>query len=57
MALPPPTWVEMEAFYPVLGWCELSAELLYTTASYTAGRRVSIQGFPGFYCKEKLIPN
>src|SRR5215510_11954713 len=31
MALPPPTWVEMEAFYPVLGWCELSAELLYTT--------------------------
>jgi hypothetical protein len=31
MALPPPTWVEMGAFYPVLGWCELSAELPYTT--------------------------
>src|SRR3989454_2081024 len=31
MALPPPTWAEMRALYPVLGAMELSAELLYTT--------------------------
>src|SRR5262245_66163195 len=31
MALPPPTCVEMGAFYPILGVMELSAELLYTT--------------------------
>ena len=31
MALPPPTCAEMGAFYPVLGWLELSAELGYTT--------------------------
>jgi hypothetical protein len=31
MALPPPICMEMRAFYPILGWFELSAELLYTT--------------------------
>src|SRR5262245_20234442 len=31
MALPPPTCLEMGAFYPILGVMELSAELLYTT--------------------------
>src|SRR5437879_2995035 len=31
MALPPPTCLEMGAFYPILGAMELSAELLYTT--------------------------
>jgi hypothetical protein len=31
MVLPLPTWVEMGAFYPVLGAMELTAELGYTT--------------------------
>ena len=39
MVLPLPTWVEMGAFYPVLGAMELTAELGYTTvvAAYDAG--------------------
>src|SRR4029450_617426 len=31
MALPPPTCVEMGAFYQILGWFELSAAMGYTT--------------------------
>jgi alkylation response protein AidB-like acyl-CoA dehydrogenase len=32
MALPPSTWVEMRAFYRILGWLELSAAVGYTTS-------------------------
>src|SRR5262249_44173479 len=35
MALPPPTCVEMGAFYRILGWFELSAAVGYTTPSST----------------------
>src|SRR5215470_561754 len=37
MALPPPTWVEMGAFYQILGWLELSASARYATKNIPTG--------------------
>jgi hypothetical protein len=38
MALPPPTGVEMGAFYPILGVMELTAEFGYTLVVYQNGQ-------------------
>jgi hypothetical protein len=47
MVLPPPTCLEMGAFYPVLGAMELTAELGYTTSESGVRIRVKDHTLPG----------